>query len=155
SGNSRAFVSGRAHGVRMTPDLSRRQALGAAGAATLDLLLRAHGAQAAALTPAKTIGPYFVDEKLKRSDIRGGVDGLPLALALTLLDGGAAVAGAQVDIWHAAPDGTYSDEAVEGTTGKTYLRGYQISDAQGKVAFTTVYPGWYAGRTVHLHVRIR
>lgn len=118
----------------------------------------------ASLTPSKTIGPYFVEEKLNRSDIRtdpstGAVTaGVPLALKLTLVNednGCEPFAGAQVDIWHADPSGTYSDESVEGTSGKKYLRGYQVSDADGQVAFTTVYPGWYSGRTVHIHVRIR
>jgi protocatechuate 3,4-dioxygenase beta subunit len=121
-------------------------------------------ATCASLTPAKTIGPYFVEEKLDRSDIRsdpatGAVTaGVPLVLDLTLLDEDAScapLAGARVDIWHADPSGKYSDEAAEGTSGKQYLRGYQVSDANGKVAFTTVYPGWYSGRTVHIHVRVR
>jgi len=118
----------------------------------------------ASLTPAKTIGPYFVEEKLNRSDITtdpaSGVvtSGAPLALDLTLLnedDGCSPLAGAQVDIWHADPGGKYSDESVEGTSGKKYLRGYQVTGSDGKVAFKTVYPGWYSGRTVHIHVRVR
>jgi hypothetical protein len=105
-----------------------------------------------------------VEEKLNRSDLRtdpatGAVTaGVPLALDLTLVNEDASCApfaGAQVDLWHADPSGTYSDESVEGTSGKKYLRGYQVSDANGKVAFTTVYPGWYSGRAVHIHVRIR
>jgi protocatechuate 3,4-dioxygenase beta subunit len=118
----------------------------------------------ASLTPAKTIGPYFVEEKLNRSDIRtdpatGAVTtGAPLALDLTLVnedDGCSPLAGAQIDIWHADPGGKYSDESVEGTSGKKYLRGYQVTGSDGKVAFKTVYPGWYSGRTVHIHVRVR
>jgi len=118
----------------------------------------------ASLTPAKTIGPYFVEEKLNRSNITtdpatGAVTtGVPLALDLTLVnedDGCSPLPGAQVDIWHADPRGTYSDESVEGTSGKKYLRGYQVTGADGKVAFKTVYPGWYSGRTVHIHVRVR
>jgi protocatechuate 3,4-dioxygenase beta subunit len=114
----------------------------------------------ASLTPAKTIGPYFVEEKLNRSDITtdpatGAVTkGVPLALDLTLVnedDGCSPLAGAQVDIWHADPSGKYS----EGTSGKKYLRGYQLTGSDGKVAFKTVYPGWYSGRTVHIHVRVR
>jgi hypothetical protein len=67
----------------------------------------------------------------------------------------APLVGAQVDIWHASPAGLYSDESVDGTAGTAYLRGYQVSDASGVVSFTTVYPGWYSGRTVHIHVRVR
>jgi protocatechuate 3,4-dioxygenase beta subunit len=121
-------------------------------------------ATCASLTPSKTIGPYFVEEKLNRSDIRadpstGAVTaGVPLVLNLALVDednGCAPFAGAQVDIWHADPSGKYSDESSEGTSGKKYLRGYQVSDAAGEVTFTTVYPGWYSGRSVHIHVRVR
>ncbi|MDP9259702.1 MAG: intradiol ring-cleavage dioxygenase [Actinomycetota bacterium] len=118
----------------------------------------------ASLTPAKTIGPYFVEEKLNRSDIRtdpatgAATAGVPVVLELALVNedsGCEPFAGAQVDIWHADPSGKYSDESAEGTSGKKYLRGYQVSDADGKVSFTTVYPGWYSGRTVHIHVRVR
>ena len=118
----------------------------------------------ASLTPSKTIGPYFVEEKLERSDIRSDPStgtvtaGVPLALQLTLVNednGCEPLVGAQVDIWHADPSGKYSDESGEGTSGRKYLRGYQVSDSNGKVAFTTVYPGWYPGRTVHIHVRVR
>jgi protocatechuate 3,4-dioxygenase beta subunit len=156
--------------------LSRRRMLGAAGAAGIGVLATrtpisslfggdtAEAASCASLTPVKTIGPYFVEEKLNRSNITTDPDtgeaiaGTPLALTLSLLDeddGCAPFAGAQVDIWHASPAGLYSDEASEGTSGKRYLRGYQVSDSTGIVRFTTVYPGWYSGRAVHIHVRIR
>jgi protocatechuate 3,4-dioxygenase beta subunit len=157
--------------------LSRRRMLGAAGAAGVGLLVagrtpvssvfaadEASAASCASLTPVKTIGPYFVEEKLNRSNITTdpgtgvAVAGVPLVLKLALVDEDSscsAFAGAQVDIWHASPGGLYSDESVEGTSGKQYLRGYQVSDANGLVQFTTVYPGWYSGRAVHIHVRIR
>jgi protocatechuate 3,4-dioxygenase beta subunit len=118
----------------------------------------------ASLTPAKEIGPYFVEEKLNRSNITTDPDtgvavaGVPLVVKLTLLDEDNACAplvGAQVDVWHAAPSGLYSDESAEGTAGKKYLRGYQVSDASGQLQFTTIYPGWYSGRAVHIHARIR
>lgn len=83
---------------------------------------------------------------------------MPLEFDWTLVDednGCAPVAGAQVDLWHASAAGKYSDEASEGTSGQKFLRGYQVTDSAGKVHFTTVYPGWYSGRTVHMHVRIR
>jgi protocatechuate 3,4-dioxygenase beta subunit len=69
--------------------------------------------------------------------------------------GCSALAGAQVDVWHADAAGVYSDEAVKNTTGQTYLRGYQITDSNGVVTFKTVIPGWYSGRTIHIHVMIR
>jgi protocatechuate 3,4-dioxygenase beta subunit len=160
------------------PMLSRRRMLGTVGAAGAGLLVAGRtpvasllggddalaASSCASLTPAKEIGPYFVAEKLNRSDITTDPDtgvavaGVPLALKLTLLNedsGCAPLAGAQVDIWHAAPSGLYSDESAEGTAGKRYLRGYQVSDSSGLVQFTTVYPGWYSGRAVHIHARIR
>jgi protocatechuate 3,4-dioxygenase beta subunit len=108
------------------------------------------------LTPAKTEGPYFVDEKLKRSDIRvDPVDGsvqpavrLALTFVVVSADGDCApVSGAQVDVWHANHSGLYSDEAQNGTTGHKYLRGYQVTGDDGKAEFVTVFPGWYSGRT--------
>ncbi|MEA2138137.1 MAG: hypothetical protein QOG56_1287 [Solirubrobacteraceae bacterium] len=63
--------------------------------------------------------------------------------------------GAVVDIWHADATGKYSDIAGEGTSGKRYLRGLQATDAHGAASFTTIFPGWYAGRTVHIHFKVR
>src|SRR5262249_1673348 len=65
------------------------------------------------------------------------------------------LAGAQVDIWHCDAAGIYSDEAANNSVGKKFLRGYQLTDDNGTVQFTTIYPGWYSGRTVHIHVRVR
>ena len=67
----------------------------------------------------------------------------------------APVAGAVVDIWHANAAGKYSDVGSEGTSGKKYLRGLQVSDANGQVKFTTIFPGWYQGRAVHIHFKVR
>ena len=117
--------------------------------------------------PEQTEGPYFVDERLNRSDIRsdptdGRVkSGTPLALTLQLsrLNAGNChpLPGAQVDIWHCDALGVYSDVRDPGfnTIGQKFLRGYQLTDARGSVRFVTVYPGWYAGRTVHIHIKIR
>ncbi len=117
--------------------------------------------------PAKTEGPYFVDEMLNRSDIRiepsdgSIVEGVPLQLTfqLTQVNGDVceALAGAQVDVWHCDALGNYSDVNAQGVdnTGKKFLRGYQITDNLGTAAFTTIYPGWYRGRTVHIHFKIR
>ena len=112
---------------------------------------------------AQTQGPYWIDEMLNRSDIR--VDpstgkqsvGTPLNLALSFHDvhGCKAIEGAKVDIWQCDATGLYSDQRENGTVGKKFLRGYQIASADGGVNFTTVYPGWYHGRTVHIHFRIR
>ena len=117
--------------------------------------------------PEQMEGPYFVDERLNRSDIRsdptGGQvrPGTPLALTLLIsrLNAGDChpLAGAQVDIWHCDALGVYSDVQDPGfnTIGQKFLRGYQITDARGEVQFVTVYPGWYPGRTVHIHFKIR
>jgi len=117
--------------------------------------------------PQQTEGPYFVDEKLNRSDIRsdpsdGSVkQGVPLRLVLHVsqLDGSSCkpLSGATVDIWHCDALGVYSDVSDRSfsTVGKKFLRGYQVTDANGTVEFVTIYPGWYPGRTVHIHFKIR
>ncbi len=117
--------------------------------------------------PEQTEGPYFVDEKLNRSDIRTDpidgkvVDGVPLQLTLRVSgvgnDSCTPVAGAIVDIWHCDALGVYSDVTDRSfdTMGKKFLRGYQVTDANGTVKFTTIYPGWYQGRTPHIHFKIR
>jgi protocatechuate 3,4-dioxygenase beta subunit len=114
------------------------------------------------LAPQVTEGPFWVDEKLNRSDVTDGQSGVPLAITLNIVDSDdacSAYGGATVDIWHANPDGNYSDEPAgmgnDDTQGQTFLRGYQVSDADGQVTFKTIYPGFYSGRTVHIHVRIR
>jgi len=117
--------------------------------------------------PEQTEGPYFVDERLNRSDIRSDPTdgrmrpGTPLTLTLLvsrLSTGGCQpLTGAQVDIWHCDALGVYSDVRDPGfnTVGQKFFRGYQITDARGHVRFSTVYPGWYEGRTVHIHFKIR
>ena len=117
--------------------------------------------------PAQTEGPYFVDERLNRSDIRSdpasGVikPGTPLDLAIEVsrVEKGDClpVPGAQVDIWHCDALGVYSDVNDPGfsTVGQKFLRGYQVTDAAGVARFRTIYPGWYEGRTVHIHFKIR
>jgi protocatechuate 3,4-dioxygenase beta subunit len=117
--------------------------------------------------PEQTEGPYFVDEKLNRSDIRsdpsdGTVkEGIPLELtfAVSQLGTGSCtpIPGAVVDVWHCDADGVYSDVQDPGfnTRGKKYLRGYQVTDASGRAKFTTIYPGWYRGRAVHIHFTVR
>ncbi len=117
------------------------------------------------LKPEQTEGPYFVDELLNRSDIRidpsYGVAsaGIPLNLNISVnrVDDGCCtpLSGAYIDIWHCDGGGLYSDKAENNTVGRKYLRGYQVSNTDGKVKFTTIYPGWYSGRTVHIHVKVR
>jgi protocatechuate 3,4-dioxygenase beta subunit len=121
------------------------------------------GAAGCVVRPQLTEGPYFVDERLARSDIRtdpadGSTrPGVPLRLTfrVTRRSGGtcAALAGAFVDVWHCDALGTYSD--VQGASGRKFLRGYQATDASGVAQFTTIFPGWYSGRAVHVHFKIR
>jgi len=117
------------------------------------------------LTATETQGPFpllavLSNTAMVRSDIREGKTGVPLEVVLTVLDasaGCAPVAGAAVYIWHCDKDGLYSGYSQSGNAGQaglTYLRGVQLSDANGQVRFTTVYPGWYAGRITHIHAQI-
>src|SRR5688572_28115090 len=117
--------------------------------------------------PEMTIGPYFVDEQLNRSDIRSEPsdnsvkEGISLTLAIGIFDVAnnscTPLANAQVDIWHCDALGVYSGVSDQGfdTTGQQFLRGYQLTDGTGKVQFLTIYPGWYSGRAVHIHFTIR
>jgi protocatechuate 3,4-dioxygenase beta subunit len=169
--------------------LTRREALVVLGAAGASLLAGCSPGQASSASagstsdasnaktasipgcvvrPAETSGPYYVDEKLNRSDIRpdpsdGSVrDGTPLELTFNvsqLAKGGCApLAGAVVDVWHCDAQGVYSDvrdPSFFDTRGKKFLRGYQVTDASGRASFKTIYPGWYEGRAVHIHFTVR
>jgi protocatechuate 3,4-dioxygenase beta subunit len=120
---------------------------------------------ACVVKPQLTEGPYFVDERLDRSDIRTDTsdgstkDGVALRLAYNVsrLDGTACarLPGAQVDVWHCDAAGLYSDQAANNTVGKKFLRGYQVTDANGVAQFLTIFPGWYQGRAIHIHFKIR
>jgi len=134
-----------------------------------DLASSAAGASfpACVARPEQTEGPYFVDEKLHRSDIRveptdkSIKPGAPLRLEfhVSRVTGGscAPLAGAVVDVWHCDALGVYSDvrDRSFDTRGKKFLRGYQTTDAKGMAQFLTIYPGWYEGRAVHVHFKIR
>jgi protocatechuate 3,4-dioxygenase beta subunit len=118
-------------------------------------------------TPQQMEGPYFVDGMPNRSDIRtdpsdGSMQqGIPLDLLIHVYvvdkkSGSCTpLSGAQVDIWHANSQGVYSSVNSEGTEGKKFLRGFQVTDDNGTVRFTTVYPGWYQGRAIHIHDKVR
>jgi protocatechuate 3,4-dioxygenase beta subunit len=158
---------------RFLAPVTRRDALGTLGALGVVGIVgcgrsaRAAAVGACSLSPKMTIGPFFVDEGLKRSDIRGGkgsdtpfiADALPLNLTIhaasTLTAGCPPIEGVQIDVWHCHAGGLYSDEQANDTLGQTWLRGYQLTDANGNVSFTTIYPGWYQGRTIHIHVLAR
>jgi protocatechuate 3,4-dioxygenase beta subunit len=117
--------------------------------------------------PEQTEGPYFVDERLHRTDIRsdptnGNVTAgtrLALTFHISRVHAGAChpLPNAQIDVWHCDARGVYSDVRDPGfnTLGQKFLRGYQLTDAQGAARFLTIYPGWYPIRTVHIHFKIR
>lgn len=114
------------------------------------------------LTPRAVEGPFYFDPSLQRADITEGRPGVGLRLALQVVDanGCVPIGGARVDVWHADALGWYSGYAGQGdgrdgsTVGQTFLRGTQVTDTGGDVAFTTLYPGWYAGRTPHVHFKV-
>jgi protocatechuate 3,4-dioxygenase beta subunit len=117
---------------------------------------------ACVVAPELTEGPYYLDVDLDRSDIRSNtsdgavVDGATLTLdwIVSQADGSACIPmeGVVVDVWHCDALGVYS--GVSGNSGN-FLRGFQRTDANGHASFTTVYPGWYQGRAVHIHFKIR
>lgn len=117
------------------------------------------------MTPTVEVGPFWVEELLNRSDVlsdpnTGTVQqGVALALDVYLHEVNNLTSypleGCTVDLWQANSQGLYSDESQESTSGQKWLRGYQISDAAGKVSFSTIVPGWYSGRTPHIHFRLR
>ena len=149
--------------------LNRRKALALLGAAVLGRSFGA-GAQdrpACVARPQQTEGPFFVDAGLNRSDIRSdpgtGVasPGLPLQLTFRLsrlgAGGCAPLPAAHVELWQCDAAGVYSgvNDGDPQVARQRFLRGYQLADAAGTAQFTTIYPGWYPGRTVHLHFTIR
>ena len=150
--------------------MKRREAmrvtLGLAGCsmAGWDRLVAGAGAQTpgCSLVPQQTAGPFYFDSKQIRRDIAEGRPGVPLKLALQVVDADscAPVPGTAVDVWHADAGGIYSGYTRQGDVGdvdasdEDFMRGIQVSDEQGRVEFTTVYPGWYPGRTAHIHFNI-
>ncbi|MBN8487462.1 MAG: intradiol ring-cleavage dioxygenase [Burkholderiales bacterium] len=128
--------------------------------------------------PSETAGPYPGDgtnsnssgvanalllSGIVRSDIRSSVDtasgtaaGVPLEVTITLVDSSnscAVLAGYAVYLWHATRDGEYSMYS-SAVAGENYLRGVQVSDANGQVSFTTIFPGCYSGRWPHIHFQV-
>jgi protocatechuate 3,4-dioxygenase beta subunit len=157
----------------MEQRLNRRQALAGLGSLSLGALLAAcdsddeesgtiaeqatteagdglDGATSCRLTPELTEGPYYFDVDKIRSDIREDREGVALRLAIRVrAETCEPMPNSVVDIWHCDALGSYSRFNEEGT----FLRGAQVTNAKGAVEFTTVYPGWYMGRTVHIHAK--
>jgi protocatechuate 3,4-dioxygenase beta subunit len=113
------------------------------------------------LTPESTEGPYYLDPELVRADITEGLPGAPLGLTLQVVDADCRpLGGARVDVWHCDAAGNYSGFARQGsdrardTRGATFLRGTQFADARGVASFRTIWPGWYRGRTPHIHYKV-
>lgn len=113
------------------------------------------GAVQCVLTPELTEGPYYIAGEKLRRDIRDGHLGTLLTLRLHVLNAStcAPIKGAAVDIWHADAAGNYSGFGA-GASSRTSMRGIQKTDKNGLALFTTVYPGWYQGRAVHIHVKV-
>ena len=157
--------------------LSRRRALGALGAAAGAVTAAACGDSATsptstatttgttttttstntvcAVTPSETAGPYPSKTDFIRSDIREDRQGTALTLTITVVNANsscAAVANADVEIWHCDVAGDYSQYGS--ATARTFLRGIQTTNAAGQVTFTTIYPGWYQGRATHIHAEV-
>jgi protocatechuate 3,4-dioxygenase beta subunit len=121
------------------------------------------GGSSCVVRPQQTEGPFFVDERLNRSDLRtdpatgSARPGVPLHIDFHVSRTSAGICGplvgALVDVWQCDASGAYSD--VSGTAGTKFLRGFQVTDDAGRAQFSTIYPGWYSGRAVHVHFKIR
>lgn len=160
----------------LEPDKSRRRALVLIGSAALGTVGYAEAASgdelastmpACVVTPKQTEGPFFIDERLQRSDLRADPagaairEGTLLMLTLRVHKVGRSaclpMSGAVVDVWHCDANGQYSGVGQDrgGSAKESFLRGYQVTGADGVVRFMTIYPGWYPGRAVHIHFKIR
>jgi protocatechuate 3,4-dioxygenase beta subunit len=115
----------------------------------------ASGTVTCVLTPEQTEGPYYIPNEKVRRNITEGRAGTPLTLRLTVVDASTCrpIKNAAVDVWHADASGVYSGFG-QGAASRTLMRGIQRTDAKGLATFRTVYPGWYRGRTVHIHVKV-
>ena len=144
--------------------LTRASLLTAAGAAAAALGLERLGGRSDAfagdsvscvLAPEQTEGPYYIAKEKLRRNITDGRPGTPLTLRLAVVDAKTCrpIKGAVVDIWHCDASGIYSGFGA-GRASRTFMRGIQRTNANGVATFKTVYPGWYQGRTVHIHVKV-
>jgi protocatechuate 3,4-dioxygenase beta subunit len=114
------------------------------------------GLVACVLASEQTEGPYYVDDAQNRRNVTDGRPGVPLTLRLTVVNASNCrpIKGAAVEIWHCDAEGVYSGTSQQGTEDERFLRGVQRTDAKGLAIFRTIYPGWYQGRTVHVHAMV-
>lgn len=139
--------------------LTSRQAFAQASDAAIATILPSN---VCILTPQAVEGPYYFDPDLVRTDITEGRPGIPTKLMLQVIEAAtcAPIAGARVDVWHCDATGLYSGYAGQGddrtvsTEGEVFLRGTQMTDGSGIATFDTLYPGWYRGRTTHIHFKV-
>jgi len=153
------------------PPSTRRRQLLAVGLGGAGLAAASHVPPAAAQAPATplpltaqtTEGPFYFDAGNVRQDITEGQPGVPMEVRFTVVDTqGHPMAGKRVDLWHCNASGVYSGYAGQvddhgqavSTRGRTFLRGSQPVGADGVAMFRTIYPGWYAGRATHLHMKV-
>ena len=157
--------------------LTRREALGMLGAtgaalslircggsptspsSTSDVTTSTSASSTCAVSPSETVGPYPSLTDLIRSDIREGKTGVPVTLTITVVNTNSScnpVPAANVEIWQCDAEGHYSQYSQPGYNGQseTFLRGIQTTDTNGRVTFTTIYPGWYMGRATHIHAEV-
>lgn len=123
-----------------------------------------NGTGSCSATPSETEGPFPTHQPsgYLRSDIVDGRTGIPLSVTIKITNRNnscAALAGAIADIWHCDKDGNYSEYGGSGMQSTNYtsyhfLRGRQVSDANGQVVFNSIFPGWYSGRATHIHVHV-
>src|SRR2546423_8449488 len=140
--------------------LTRRAWLGGAALTALGIAGLKPGAPEAAsvsciLTPEQTEGPYYIAGEKLRRNITDGRPGAPMLLRTFVVDATTCrpIRNAAVDVWHADAGGVYSGFGA-GAANRTFMRGIQRTNAKGVALFRTVYPGWYQGRTVLLHVKV-
>jgi protocatechuate 3,4-dioxygenase beta subunit len=140
--------------------LTRKAWLGSAALAALGLAgIDARESDAAAvsciLTPEQTEGPYYLAAEKLRRNITDGHAGAQMQLRTFVVDATTCrpIKSAAVDVWHADAAGVYSGFGT-GASSRTFMRGVQRTNTKGLAEFRTVYPGWYQGRTVHIHVKV-
>jgi protocatechuate 3,4-dioxygenase beta subunit len=154
-------------GVTLSRGLTARDAIALAQDSNAGTATASTTTSMCVLTPELTEGPYWLDDLLVRNDITEGKAGVPLDLQITVVDASSCtpIENAAVDIWHCDANGFYSgftNNSPGGTAGyvddgsnpDTFLRGVMLTDTNGLAEFATIYPGWYAGRAIHIHMKV-